>query len=630
MKLFRLPSHRPLRKKASRRLELERLEDRTVMSATLGYSSYLPGPAWAVAVDGGGNVYVTGGYTTGSQGAYAAKVNSTGTALDWVTKLGSSGFGNSIAVDAAGDAYVAGESPDSAFPTTPNALATVKPATNQPGFLTVLNPTGSILYSTWLPGTQFSGFAPGHVNGASLAIDHAGDGLGMLDNVYVTGSALAGFPTTGGAFQSTLAGGTDAFLAKIDPNLSGTASLLYGSYLGGSGSDVGTGVAVGADDNAYIVGRTTSTNLPATAGAFQKNNGGGTDAFVAKFNPSLSGAASLAYSTYLGGSGSDGYWTDFPSVLSVVDPGPGVAVDAAGDAYVAGTTTSANYPTTPGAFQTTYHTATNGPSIGDAFVTKLNATGTGLVYSTYVGGGSEDGASSIALDASGNAYVTGWTRSTDFPTVNPIQATKSQGVDSNNNPNSDVFVTTLNSSGSGLLFSTYFGGAGGSINKNGVFTGSNGDEYGYALALNSAGNVYVTGSTSADRQSSSTSFPTTPGAFQTTPGGGFVFKIGSPTGSHLASPLTASLSSGGPVIPSGVPGGGLNAHGPSAVHAQSTTAAPVTGKRPDAFQTDLSTLLTDGGTFGDWPSDQDAVAAGWSPSDLAFLPTSNALQGRTR
>ncbi|HBI45075.1 MAG TPA: hypothetical protein DDY78_19785 [Planctomycetales bacterium] len=312
MKLFRLPSHRPSRNKALRRLELERLEDRTVMSATLGYSSYLPGPAWATAVDGGGNVYVAGGYTTGSLGAYVAKVNSTGTALDWVTKLGSSGFGNSIAVDAAGDAYVAGESPDSAFPTTPNALATTKPSTSQPGFLTVLNPTGSILYSTWLPGTQFSGFAPGHVNGASLAIDHAGDGMGMLDNVYVTGSALAGFPTTAGAFQSNLAGGTDAFLAKIDPNLSGTASLLYGTYLGGSGTDVGTGVAVDAADNAYIVGRTTSTNLPATAGAFQQSNGGGTDVFVAKFNPSLSGTASLVYATYLGGSGSDGYWTDFP------------------------------------------------------------------------------------------------------------------------------------------------------------------------------------------------------------------------------------------------------------------------------------------------------------------------------
>jgi hypothetical protein len=250
----------------------------------------------------------------------------------------------------------------------------------------------------------------------------------------------------------------------------------------------------------------------------------------------------------------------------------------------------------------------------------LNATGTGLVYSTYLGGSSMDGASSIALDASGNAYVTGWTRSTDFPTINPIQATRSPGVDSNGNPNSDVFVTALNSSGSGLLFSTYFGGPGGSFTynkktKTSTFTGSNGDEYGYALALDSAGNVYVTGSTSVPGQSISTSFPATPGAFQTTPGGGFVFKIGSPLGSYLASPLTASLSSGGPVIPSGASGGGLNAHSPSAAHAQSATAGPVTGSGPDVFQTDLSTLLTDGRMSGDWPSDE----AGWSPSDLAFL-----------
>jgi hypothetical protein len=454
----------------------------------------------------------------------------------------------------------------------------------------------------------------------------------MLDNIYVTGSATVGFLTTAGAYQPNFAGGAyapaqNAFLAKIDPNLSGSASLLYGTYLGGSlndfgynggnaGEDVGTGIAVDASDNAYIVGRTYSTNFPTTAGAFQKNNGGGLDVFVAKFNPSLSGAASLVYSTYLGGSGSDGYWTDYPSQLSVVEPGPGIAVDAAGDAYVAGVTTSTNFPTTPGAFQTTYKGGNLGYSAGDAFVTKLNAAGSGLVYLTYLGGSNEDGATAVAVDASGNAYVTGWTRSTDFPTMNPIQAQKASGVDSQGFANSDVFVTTLNSSGNGLLFSTYFGGAGGSISKKGVFTGSNGDEYGYAIALDSAGNIYVTGSTSAGGEAISTNFPTTPGAFQTTPGSGFVFKISSPTGSQLASPLTTSLSSGAPVILTGASGGGLSAPSPSAAHPQTATAA--TRKGPDVFQTDLSNLLTDGGTFGDWQSDQEAVAAGWSPSDLAF------------
>ena len=140
--------------------------------------------------------------------------------------------------------------------------------------------------------------------------------------------------------------------------------------------------------------------------------------------------------------------------------------------------------------------------------------------------------------------------------------------------------------------------------------GGAGNDEGFGVAVDSAGNVYVTGATA------STNFPTTAGALQTAPGGGFVFKIDPPAGGGQASPLAAVLSSSAPVIDTGASGGGLNAHSPSAAHAQSATAGPVTGSGPDVFQTDLSTLLTDSGTLGDWPSDQEA---GWSPSDLAFL-----------
>ncbi len=173
-----------------------------------------------------------------------------------------------------------------------------------------------------------------------------------------------------------------------------------------------------------------------------------------------------------------------------------------------GATNSTNFPTTPGAFQTTYTAQTSGWGLGEAFVTKINPTGTGLIYSTYLGGSDNTSANAIAVDASGNATVTGWTRSSDFPTVNPIQAAKAGGNDSAGYPNSDAFVTTLNAAGSGLLFSTYLGGTN--------------DDYGIGLALDPSDNVYVTGYTL------SSNFPTTPGAYQTSAGNGFVFKIDAP------------------------------------------------------------------------------------------------------
>jgi hypothetical protein len=244
---------------------------------------------------------------------------------------------------------------------------------------------------------------------------------------------------------------------------------------------------------------------------------------VAKFNPALSGTASLVYSTYLGGSGSDLYtfWDVPTKILNSQQPGPAIAVDGAGNAYVAGMTTSTNFPTTPGAFQTIYQGDSSGYP-GDAFVTKLNPTGTALVYSTFLDGSGQDGATSIAVDPSGDAYVAGMTRSTNFPTMNPIQAQKSSDP-KKAFPNADTFVTTLNPSGSGVFFSTYFGGTGNTSQ-------ATGDDYAYGLALDSAGNIYVTG------QTFSSSFPTTADAYDTTPGGGFVFKIDPPLGSAAPAP----------------------------------------------------------------------------------------------
>ncbi len=427
-----------------------------------------------------------------------AKLNPTG-ALVYATYLGNAGSswnlvaGTGIAVDAAGDAYVIGS--NAGVPTTANAIASSAAYISQDGtdFVAELNPTGSgLLYGTYLPGTVNCLYSLGYT--AAIAVDGTG-------NIDVAGAATTGLPTTAGAFQTAYvgeSGNNDAFFAKINPALSGTASLVYASYLGGGESwgDAATGIALDGAGNAYLEGYAGSTDFPTTSGAFQTSKGGGLNVFVAKFDPALSGTASLVYSTYLGGStGSGGenwgagYVPDVPVIDSNQISG-GIAVDSAGNAYVTSATTFTNFPTTAGAYQTTsnmYQDSNFSYPASDVFVTKLNASGNALVYSTYLGGGTNggkgdathSGGASIAVDASGDAYVTGWTDSTSFPTLNAVQATNGGGYN-NYGEGMDSFVTELNPSGSGLLFSTYLGGSG--------------DDFGYCIAVDSAGNVYVGGS----------------------------------------------------------------------------------------------------------------------------------------
>jgi hypothetical protein len=500
------------------------LEDR-LTPASLSYSTFFDAVVFATAVDNAGDAYITGYagsglpttpgafHTTGS-GAFVAKFSPTGT-LDYATYLGngdlySGGYG--IAVDASGDAYVIG---GSSVPSTANAIASS-------GNISVaeLNPTGSgLLYATYLPGA-LNGYITLGLAGA-VAVDGSG-------NIYVAGAAAAGLPVTAGAFQTSDPAGAngDAFFMKIDPALSGPASVLYASYLGGSSSDQATGIAVDSSGNAYLEGFAGSADFPTTSGAFQRTSLGG-NAFVAKFDPSLSGAASLVYSTYLGGSGEDGYVSDNSGVIDMPEISGGIAVDSAGDAYVTSGTTSMNFPTTAGAYQTAYD---NKPASGwyavttsDAFVAKLNPTGSALVYSTYLGGGTNGGGGTLSsgaainVDANGDAYVTGWTNSTTFPVKNAIQSTNQGGM--------DAFVTELNPAGSGLLFSTYLGGSG--------------DDYGFGLALDSAGNTYVAG------QTSSSNFPTTPGAYNTSGGTGFAAKINlAPSPSFAVAGFPSSTTAG--------------------------------------------------------------------------------------
>ena len=316
--------------------------------------------------------------------------------------------------------------------------------------MTKLNAAGSALvYSTYLGGSSYD-------IGLGIRTDAVG-------NAYLTGlTASPNFPTTGGTVQPNFQGREDAFVTKL--NAAGSA-LVYSTYLGGSSYDEGFHITVDADGNAYVGGWTTSFNFP-TVNPFQADRRGEGDGFVAKLNAT---GDALVYSTYLGGSGSG---------EEIVN---GIAVDSAGEVYVAGPTPSPDFPTVNPLQATLRGTR-------DSFVAKLNATGDALVYSTYLGGSGRDRVRDLAVDPAGNAYVVGWTDSADFPTVNPFQAGYGGGR--------DYFVTKLDASGSALVYSTYLGGSGQEARSTlGVGPGSLWAVM--EIAVDSAGNAYVAGTTSS-------------------------------------------------------------------------------------------------------------------------------------
>ena len=431
-----------------------------IIDPVLVYSTYLGGTGddngFGVAVDPNGNTYVTGqtdstNFPTstpfqaanggGTTDVFVSKFNPAGTALVYSTYLGGSGLdlGASIATDLAGNAYVTGQTDSSNFPTSSPYQASYAGLIDT--FVAKLNAAGSALtYSTYLGGATWSDI------GTGIAVDPSG-------NAYVTGyTGSTDYPTSS-PFQASFGGGSsDAFLTKFNP--AGSA-LTYSTYFGGSANDSGRAIAVDNSNLAYITGTTDSTNFP-TSAPFQGSVGGNTDAFAAKFAAS---GATLVYSTYLGG--------------SIDDLGYGIAADSSGNAYVVGWTDSSNYPTSA-PYQGVKSTGQ------DAFVTMLNAAGSALTYSTFLGGNATDFARGIAVNASGNAYVTGETNSTNFPVANAYQATSGGG--------NEAFVTKFAVSGATLDYSTYLGG------------GGNGPGVGIALSL--GGNAYVAGYTN------STTFPT--------------------------------------------------------------------------------------------------------------------------
>ncbi|MCS1351337.1 SBBP repeat-containing protein [Mechercharimyces sp. CAU 1602] len=467
-----------------------------------------------------------------------------------------------IAVNAKGEAYIKGITNSANFPITTGAFKTILVG-DFDAFITRLNATGtSLIYSTYLGGSssEFSSIVVG-----GIAVD-------SRDQAFVTGSTTStDFPVTSGAFQTLFGGGTDAFVTRL--NATGS-SLLYSTYLGGSSVDSGFDIAINENGNAYVIGGTVSTDFPITGGAFQTIFRGNVEVFVTQLSPA---GSSLIYSTFLGGDRDD--------------VGLGITLDKLTNAYVTGQTDSTNFPTTNGAFQTMLG------GLNDAFVTKINAAGNDLIYSTYLGGSQDDNGVGIALDGATNAYVTGFTRSTNFPILPDSFQTVFGGGEI------DAFVTKINEEGSSLVYSTFLGGdaldasfriavdafgsawvIGETFSSNfpitsdafqnrldgpsdafitqlsfsgrGIsfssFLGGSDDERGFGVALDAIGSTYLTGETF------SSNFPVTFQAFQKQFGGNadaFVMKLGQLTGAIGATGPQGPRGQRGARGPRGVEGG---------------------------------------------------------------------------
>ena len=429
-----------------------------VIDPIISYCTYLGGSAMGavtgLAVDAGGNLYVAGwtealdfpiagaiqAFNKGGVDAFIAKLNAAGTALVYATYIGgrSDDRAAGIAVDSSGQAYVIGSTGSTNFPLVAQIRSSLGGA-GRNAFALKVNAVGSaLLYSTYLGGSTYD-------LGTAIAVDGSG-------NAYLAGDTQsADFPVLNAA-QNRLGGAMDSFVTK----LTSSGSLAFSTFLGGAANEHTGGVAVDSAGSVYVTGGTFSANFP-ILGAIQSVNRGSQDAFVTKISAT---GSSFVYSTYLGGNG---------GALGTPEQGNGIAVDTGGNAYIAGVTNSTNFPVTSGAVQTSFD------GVQDAFVSKINASGNVLVYSTYLGGTSMDWASGIAVDTSGNASVAGYTSSFDFPTIG--------GVQSGFNGMYDAFVSTLSTSGAQLTFSTYYGGTG--------------SDSANAIALDSNRNIYTGGQTNS-------------------------------------------------------------------------------------------------------------------------------------
>ena len=463
-----------------------------VIDPVLTYSTYLGASggetAYSVALDATGNVYLTGitasttfpvassAFQTTNAGdgdIFVAEFNSTATGLLFSTFLGGTGIDSptEILLSSSGNLFIVGSTTSNNFPTTPIPSGTpptedqyYQPdyAGNQDAFLTEMKPDGSgLIYSRYIGGA-------GAEFGTAVALDAAGD-------AFVVGSTKSpDFPTRN-PIQLGNVGQYDAFVTEVSP----TGKLVYSTYLGGALNDYGTGIGVDGSGNVIVSGYTYSSDFP-TQDALQSALSGGADLFVSKFTP---GSNALLFSTYLGGTG--------------IDRSSAMVLDASGNIYLTGDTQSATFPVTANAYQFTL------AGVDNAFLAKLDSTGSVLVFSTLFGGGATDQATALTRDSAGNVYITGFTQSSNFPLLNPFQnilgiagagnCGSSNLINVPNNLCSDAFVTKFTPSGV-PVFSSFLGGSG--------------NDSGQAIAVDAAGAIYVVGGTA------SPNFPTTYNAYQ--------------------------------------------------------------------------------------------------------------------
>jgi hypothetical protein len=466
-----------------------------VIDPVLGFSTFLSTSTevalvGAPVIDEAGNIYLVGsdlfpydpapysptvGTLQTAGGCVAVlKLNPAGTAVDYISVFGGDARGTSLAVDTSGNAYITGEAGSASFPITPGVFQSVNHTSfGITAFVTKLDSNGGLVYSTFLGGNSKD-------QGNSILVDDSGE-------AYVAGgTSSTNFPVTSGTlpvtFTTTDAYNSIGFVTKL--NATGSA-LVYSTLIGADGpASYGAAadtIALDKSGNVLVAGY-TGPGFPVTAGVYQETypteyEGGG---YVAKLNPTFS---ALTFATY--------------------SPSGDVAFDSAGNTYISGGTfASAPFspPATPGAFQQTIHS-----SGSTGFVLKLNSSGTALVYCTYLGGSTQSYADGVAVDAAGDAYVTGTTYDDDFPiTPDAYQkVNKAYGavIPPDTTPvNSNAYLTVLNSTGSALIYSTYLGGG----------TSADQGDTGYDVTLDSLGNAYLTGTAGTPN------FPVTPGAYLTT------------------------------------------------------------------------------------------------------------------
>jgi hypothetical protein len=432
-----------------------------VIDPVFVYSTYLGGGSddigFAVTMDSVGNAYVAGRTlstnfptvnpllptNSGLRDIFVTKLNSSGTSLVYSTFIGGSGddlaFG--IATNSSNEAYLAGWTSSANFPLA-NALQPTYGGGNADAFLVRLNANGNALISSTYAGGTGDDVA------TKIALDSA-------RNIYGIGYTNSTDLVTLNAIQPVKGAGFDAFLIKLTP---AADSILFSTYAGGNGNDFGLGLAVDSAGSVYAIGDSESTDL-VTVNALQPLNAGGFDAFLAKLTPAGNG---IVFATYAGGNGDDS--------------GQAISLDGSANIYAVGYTNSTNLQLIVNAVQ---------PIKGagyDAFLAKLNTSGTSVIYSTFLGGNNTDAAYAVASDTAGNSYITGETSSTNFHRVNSLRNSAAGGR--------DVFVTKLNPSGSTILFSTYLGGGA--------------DEVGNAIAADDSGAAYITGGTLSLNFSTST------------------------------------------------------------------------------------------------------------------------------